>query len=344
MEFSHEPVLLAPIVAAAERLQPARVVDCTLGGGGHAGAVLMAAPGAQMLGIDRDPNALAAAKAHLGSLQVADRLSVANRPFGELDGALADRGWGNIDLLVADLGVSSHQLDTAERGFSFLRPGPLDMRMGDGPSLMDKLADIEADALADIVWRYGEERKSRRVARAILQWFEDLPSKAANDAHTVALADVVARAIGGRRKPGHHPATRTFQALRIWVNDEMGQLERLLALLPKVLAPKGEAWIIAFHSLEDRAVKTAFRQGCQTCVCPPELPVCMCDTKPVFGAVERGIWKASQEEQTANPRARSARLRAVHRLGATMFKMDDAAACVSGKTPDSCGDLERRNG
>ena len=220
------------------------IVDCTIGGGGHAERLLSA--GASVIGLDRDPAALAASRARLA--EYSERLTLVNRPFSTLPHHLPQP----VDGVIADLGVSSPQLDRAERGFSFMRDGELDMRMGStGETAAQYLERVDEGELIRVLREYGEERHARRVARAILA---ALPL-----ATTTELAEVVSGAIPGRR--GRiHPVTRTFQAIRIVVNDELGELEALLEALPQVLRPGGKAAIISFHSLEDRMVKRRFRE------------------------------------------------------------------------------------
>jgi 16S rRNA (cytosine1402-N4)-methyltransferase len=306
-EFFHEPVLAREVVEVLCP-QPGKLfLDGTLGGGGHSGLLLEG--GARVIALDKDPRALASATARLARFGEAFRAVRAD--FRDAGAVLSALGIGTVDGALVDLGVSSPQLDEAERGFSFSRPGPLDMRMGsEGETLADLLRRIDVRELARILREYGEEPFAGPVARAI---------KAAVDADapldTARLAEVVAGAIPRKAWPKRiHPATRTFQALRIAVNDELGALAAWLDSLPSLLGAGGRAATIAFHSLEDRMVKERFRALTQACTCPPDLPVCACGAKAGFAPVTRKAIKASDEEVARNPRARSARLRAVERL------------------------------
>jgi 16S rRNA (cytosine1402-N4)-methyltransferase len=290
------------------RPQPGELfLDGTLGGGGHSGLLLEA--GARVIALDKDPRALAAATARLARFGEAFR--AVRSDFRDAKNVLAALGIRAVDGALVDLGVSSPQLDDAARGFSFSRPGPLDMRMGDrGETLEDLLRRIDERELARVLHEYGEEPFARPVARAI---------KAAlareEKLDTARLAEVVGAAIPRKAWPKRiHPATRTFQALRIAVNDELGALATWLDALPAMLEPGGRAAAIAFHSLEDRMVKERFRALTQACTCPPDLPICACGAKASFAAVTRKAIKASDAEVAANPRARSARLRAVEKL------------------------------
>jgi 16S rRNA (cytosine1402-N4)-methyltransferase len=309
-EFVHEPVLAREVV---EILRPAPgrlLLDCTLGGGGH--ALLFLERGARVIGIDKDPRALAAANARLARFGEAFRAVRAD--FRDARNVLDALGIGGVDGALADLGVSSPQLDDPERGFSFSRPGPLDMRMGEeGETLAQLLRRIDERELARILREYGEEPFARPIARAVKRALERDGEDRALD--TARLAEVVAAAIPRRAWPRKiHPATRTFQALRIAVNDELGALAAWLDGLPRMLAPGGRAAVISFHSLEDRRVKERFRALSQACTCPPDLPVCACGAKATFAPVTRKAVVASEAEVAANPRARSAKLRAVEKL------------------------------
>ncbi len=306
-EFFHEPVLARETV---EVLRPAAgelFLDGTLGGGGHSGLLL--AEGARVIALDKDPRAIASATARLARFGAAFRAVRAD--FRDARGVLAALGLGPVDGALVDLGVSSRQLDDASRGFSFSRPGPLDMRMGEeGETLAGLLRRIDVRELTRILREYGEEPFAGPVARAI---------KAAVDRDqpldTAGLAEIVAGAIPRRAWPKRiHPATRTFQALRIAVNDELGALAAWLDGLPSLLGAGGRAAAISFHSLEDRMVKERFRALTQACTCPPDLPVCACGARAGFAPVTRKAVQASEEEVARNPRARSARLRAVEKL------------------------------
>ncbi len=306
-EFVHEPVLAKEVVEILRPEAGRLLVDCTLGGGGH--AALLLERGARVIGIDKDPRALAAAQARLARFGEAFRAVRAD--FRDAKNVLAALGIAPVDGVVADLGVSSPQLDAAERGFSFSRPGPLDMRMAsEGETLADLLRRIDERELARILKEYGEEPFARPVARAVKRAVDR-----GEAVDTARLAEVVAQAIPRKAWPRKiHPATRTFQALRIAVNDELGALAAWLGSLPAMLAPGGRAAAISFHSLEDRMVKEKFRALTQACTCPPDLPICACGAKAAFTPVTRRPIVASDAEVAANPRARSAKLRAVEKL------------------------------
>jgi 16S rRNA (cytosine1402-N4)-methyltransferase len=306
-EFVHESVLATEIVEAL-RPEPGKLLlDGTLGGGGH--ALLLLERGARVIGVDKDPRALAAARARLARFGEAFRAVRAD--FRDAKAVLASLGLAAVDGALVDLGVSSPQLDEAERGFSFSRPGPLDMRMGEeGEPLRDLLRRIDERELARILREYGEEPFARPIARAVKRAVD-----AGDPLDTARLAELVAGTIPRKAWPRKiHPATRTFQALRIAVNDELGALAQWLEALPAILAPGGRAAAISFHSLEDRMVKEKFRALTQACTCPPDLPVCACGAKASFTPVTRKPIVAGEAEVAANPRARSAKLRVVEKL------------------------------
>jgi 16S rRNA (cytosine1402-N4)-methyltransferase len=307
-EFVHEPVLAREVVEILRPAPGSLLVDCTLGGGGH--ALLFLERGARVIGIDKDPRALAAANARLARFGEAFRAVRAD--FRDARAVLDALGIGEVDGALADLGVSSPQLDDPERGFAFSRAGPLDMRMAEeGETLADLLRRIDERELARILREYGEEPFARPIARAVKRALER--DEGALD--TARLAEVVAGAIPRKAWPRKiHPATRTFQALRIAVNDELGALAAWLDGLPRLLAPGGRAAVISFHSLEDRRVKEKFRALAQACTCPPDLPVCACGAKATFAPLTKKPVLAGEAEVAANPRARSAKLRAVEKL------------------------------
>jgi 16S rRNA (cytosine1402-N4)-methyltransferase len=303
----HVPVMVGQVVRGLRPRPDARLVDATVGLGGHAAALLDAAPDARLLGLDRDAAALAAAADRLERFAGRARLRAGS--FDDLAVALADEGWDAADAILLDLGVSSLQLDTAARGFSFRHAGPLDMRMDTGGALTaaEVVNTWDEGVLASAIAELGEEPRARAVARAIV--------RARPLGSTEQLAEVVARAVGGAR-PGLHPATRTFQAIRIVVNDELGALDRFLADGWQRLRPGGRLAILAYHSLEDRRVKDAFRRWAASCVCPPGLPVCTCGWTAKVRVLTARPLRPEAEEVAANPRARSARLRIVERVTA----------------------------
>jgi len=290
--FVHETVLPDATVDAVAPRPGGFYVDVTVGGGGHTARLLeRSAPDGRVLGFDRDERALAAARERLAAHT--GRVDFVHAPFGALRAALAERGIAHVDGLVADLGVSSPQLDDATRGFSFMRGGPLDMRMDGsrGETAAELVARLDEDELADVLFEYGEERRSRPIARSI--------KRAQGEGHLETTDDLrraVVRVLGPRRQGGSDPATRTFQALRIAVNDELGELRALLEALPEVLADGAVAAIISFHSLEDRLVKHAFRDDAR------------------LAPLTKRPLVADDAENARNPRARSAKLRAARRV------------------------------
>jgi 16S rRNA (cytosine1402-N4)-methyltransferase len=285
----------------------ARYVDGTLGDGGHAERVLEAEPTVEVLGIDRDSLTLAATAARLSSF--GGRFHTYRGNFDELDAALAQTGWDGADGILLDLGVSSRQLDDPTRGFSFRAGGPLDMRMtpGEGPSAADVIATYDERALAELLWRYGEEPAARRIARAIVAERARQPIT-----DTAALADLVARV--APRRGSLHPATRVFQALRIVVNGELDHLDAFLEHALEWLHPGARLVVIAYHSLEDRRVKRAFQGWATSCHCPPALPRCACGARARVRLLTRKVVTPSASEVRENRRARSARLRALEVL------------------------------
>jgi 16S rRNA (cytosine1402-N4)-methyltransferase len=304
--YAHETVLADETVALLRPSPGETFLDGTLGGGGHAERLLER--GARVIGLDRDPRAVAAARARLARFGAAFRAVQAD--FRDAEDALRSLGIETVDGALVDLGVSSPQLDEAERGFSFSRSGPLDMRMGEaGETLADLLERADEREIARILHDYGEEPFARPVARALKREVARVGARALD---TARLAEVVASAIPRRAWPRKvHPATRTFQALRIAVNDELGALAAWLDALPRTLARGGRAAAISFHSLEDRMVKQAFQALTRACTCPPGLPVCRCGGQAGFEPLTRKAVTPSEAEVARNPRARSAKLRAV---------------------------------
>jgi len=305
-ELPHRPVLYQEIIHFLQPRSGGFYVDCTVGAGGHAGGILQAsAPQGRLLGLELDPQALTLARQRLAAFF--PRLTLVQASYVSLSQQLEALGWEQVDGVLLDLGASSMQFDTAERGFSFLRDGPLDMRFDpQGPLRAEDLVNgLEQEELADLIYRYGEERQSRRIARAIV---------AARPLHTTTeLAEVVSKAVKG--PPGDiHPATRVFQALRIAVNNELQALQGVLPQAVAALAEGGRLAVIAFHSLEDRIVKEYLRRESRDCICPPEQPVCTCDHRASVKVVSKRPIRPGAAEVEANPRARSARLRVAERL------------------------------
>lgn len=303
----HIPVLYQAVLDGILPRPDGRYIDGTLGAGGHAAGILeAAAPGGEVLGLDVDPGAIGLAKARLTLYD--RRLHTARASFDTMAEHAAALGWQTVDAILLDLGLSSMQVDDPRRGFSFREEGPLDMRF-DPEGLVtaaDLVNGLAEDELADLITELGEEPRARLIARAIVQV---RPIRS-----TRVLADVVARSSGY-----HHgrtdPATRTFQALRIAVNDELGRLTRALEAAVRLLNPGGRLVVIAFHSLEDRKVKQFFNRESRDCVCPPQQPVCTCGHTASLKLVTRRPIRPDEQEIQANPRARSARLRIAERIG-----------------------------
>ncbi len=304
--FEHIPVLRDEVVSLFASVPPGVVVDATVGGGGHAAALLEAYGALRIVGLDRDPAALEAARERLAPF--GDRVTLQGASFSSLESILANPGFGGpLAGVLLDLGVSSPQLDWSERGFSFREDGPLDMRMDPttGPTAGDLVNSLPADALATLFRENGEGRLSGRIARAVVA-ARPLTS-------TRQLADVVASAVPAPARRKGHPARRVFQALRIEVNDELGQLDATLPIALSHLAVGGVCAVISYHSGEDRLTKQTFAAAAAGgCVCPPGLP-CVCGAVARHQLVFRGAKKPSPAEIAANPRAESARLRAIVR-------------------------------
>ncbi len=304
----HVPVVVDVVVRGLRPRPGACFVDATVGLGGHAAALLAAAPDTSLLGVDRDPDALAIAATRLAPF--GRRVRLRQGSFADLGALIIAEGWPVVDGILLDLGVSSLQLDVAGRGFSFRQDGPLDMRMDPRAPLTAAAVVNTWDerALADAIAQLGEEPRARAVARAIV--------RARPLETTAALAAVVAAAVG-RSRPGLHPATRTFQAIRILVNDELGALDRFLVDGWTLLRPGGRLAILSYHSLEDRRVKGAFRRWAASCICPPGLPRCSCGWRAKVRVVTNRPLRPTDDEIRRNPRARSARLRIAERLEET---------------------------
>jgi 16S rRNA (cytosine1402-N4)-methyltransferase len=281
-------------------------VDATLGAGGHAERLLERGPGVRLLGIDRDPDALELARERLA--RFGDRVELVAGDFAELEELLAGRSEADADGILADLGVSSMQLDRGERGFSFRRDGPLDMRMGtSGRTAADIVATASVDELTRIFRDYGEERMAAKIARGIVAERTKSPIQTTRE-----LARIVAGQKASREKID--PATRVFQALRIEVNQELVALGRFLAAAVARLKPGGRLAVISYHSLEDRIVKDAFRRYSGVCFCPPKLPACVCGARAALRVLTRRPIRPGEAELRRNPRSRSARLRVAERL------------------------------
>ena len=306
--YGHEPVLLQEVLDHLGPRAGGLYIDGTLGAGGHSEALLeRSAPDGKLLGFDRDPEALAFAVRRLA--RFGERFTAVLGSFGSLEVAAPERGFSKVDGILFDFGLSSRQLEDGQRGFSFLKEGPLDMRFDprSGETAADLINNLDAVELASIFWRYGEERNSRRIARLIVA---NRPLYS-----TTELATLIERESGHRGKPGRHPATKVFQALRIAVNGELEEIESGLAAALGLLKPGGRVAVISFHSLEDRLVKQFFREAARDCICPPGQPVCTCGAQAKLRLVVRKAIKASAGEIAGNPRSRSARLRVAEKTG-----------------------------
>ena len=303
----HVPVLLDLVVDLFRDVPPGLYVDATLGGGGHARAVLEANPGLRLLGLDRDDVAIEAASRNLAHR--GDRVEIVRTGFDQIEHLVRERTEQGASAVLMDLGVSSPQLDVAERGFSYRSAAPLDMRMDrrQATSAVDVVNEYSFPELVRVIRAYGEERYASRVARSIIE------ARPVRD--TEHLAEVVRDAIPApARRKGGHPAKRTFQALRIEVNRELEQLADALDGALSVLAPGGRLAVMSYHSLEDKLVKSTMREA-ETggCVCPPGLP-CACGAEPTVRLLKRGAWTAPADEVERNRRSESVRVRAVERL------------------------------
>ncbi len=302
----HRPVLYHEIIHALRPQRDGFYVDGTIGAAGHAIGILQSSePNGRLLGFDVDPQALSIARRRLEKYE--SRIVLILASYTTLREQLDKLGWKSVDGILLDLGVSSMQLDTANRGFSFRTDAPLDMRFDPGSpvSAADLVNNLPEKELADLLYQYGEERRSRQVAKTIVQ-SRPLYS-------TVQLAEVVARVTSGGRK-GLHPATRTFQALRIAVNNELKAIEEVLPQAVNALAQGGRLAVISFHSLEDRIIKGFYRRESRDCICPPSQPVCTCGHRAELREITRRPIQPQESEMAENPRSRSARLRVAEKL------------------------------
>jgi len=305
----HRPVLLRETIESLAVKHGGLFVDCTVGLGGHSEAILQASPDAQVLGIDRDEEALELARERLA--EFGGRFRAVRADFRELTRVLATAEVKAVRGILADLGVSSLQLDSPSRGFSFRHEAPLDMRMDllsgeTAAELLGRLSEVE---IARLIFEYGEERHSRRIARRIVERREAGEPVTS----TTELAKLVERAIGGKKRR-IHPATRTFQALRIAVNRELEGLDQFVADAIDALEPHGRLAVISFHSLEDRIIKRTLLKLSGRCQCPPRLPQCACGARQAVEILTRRPLTPTEDEIAENPRARSAKLRVAARL------------------------------
>lgn len=310
MDFRHLSVMPQEVVKFLSPRPGGIYVDGTLGGGGHAALILEAsAPDGRLIGFDRDSDARAAARKRLAAYK--ERTDFVGRNFAEIADGLGELGVEAVDGLLLDLGVSSFQLDSADRGFSFQQDAHLDMRMdrSAGKTAADLVNGLPESELERIIREYGEERWARKIARRIVAARAETPIET-----TLQLADLIGRTIPrGAREERINPATRTFQALRIAVNDELSSLQQCLADILPLLRSGGRVVVISFHSLEDRMVKQFFRDQAITCICPKDLPICACKKEPQLRILTGKAVVAGDEEVAVNPRARSARLRAAEK-------------------------------
>ena len=305
MEFHHISVLLNECIDNLNIRPDGIYVDGTMGGGGHSLEIAKRLTTGRLICIDQDPNAHEAAGKRLAEYK--DRITFVRDNFGNIANILDGLGIEKIDGMLLDIGVSSHQLDEADRGFSYQQDAPVEMRMNpDRPfSAYDVVNGYDEDELDRVIFTYGEERWARRIAQFIVKERENKPIETTGE-----LVDIIKKAVPkGARKDGPHPAKRTFQAIRIEVNGELEVLQRAIDDVAARLAVGGRLCIITFHSLEDRIVKEAFRKQENPCICPPQFPVCVCGKKPLGRVITRKPILPSKEELEENPRSRSAKLR-----------------------------------
>ena len=310
MEFKHKSVLLDESVNWIVTDPAGIYVDCTLGGAGHSSHIAeRLQPEGHLIGIDQDEDAIKAATERLKGAPC--QVTVVHNNFRNLGSILDGMGLKAVDGIFFDLGVSSYQLDTPERGFSYMHDGPLDMRMDqESPLTAAKVVnEYKEEELADLIYKYGEERWSRRIAQFIVAARKEKPLTTTSE-----LVQIIKAAIPkGARQDGPHPAKRTFQAIRIEVNDELKILDQTMEDAVHHLKPGGRIGVITFHSLEDRIVKDTFRRNDDPCICPPQFPVCVCGRIPTGDVITRKPIIPSQEEMEANPRSKSAKLRVFER-------------------------------
>lgn len=304
--MQHVPVLFQEVLEVLNPVPGGLYVDGTIGAGGHSRGLLeRSAPDGMLIGFDRDPAALALAESNLA--EFSDRVTLIHSSYQEMASHLNNRNWHTVDGILLDLGLSSMQLDSPERGFSFRYDAPLDMRFDPTQSFSasDLVNEYTREELTEIIFTYGEEKFSRRIANAIIA---NRPI-----ATTKELAELIKDVVPYTRSK-IHPATRTFQALRIVVNNELDALEAFLPAALEILSPEGRLAVIAFHSLEDRIVKRYFRRESRDCICPPEIPICVCEHKARIKEISRRPIRSEDHEIHENPRARSAKLRAAEKI------------------------------
>jgi 16S rRNA (cytosine1402-N4)-methyltransferase len=307
----HVPVMLNETIELLDVKPGGRYIDATFGGGGHSRAILeRCAPQGELLALDADPAAVE--RGCSMAREFPTRLAVIHANFAFVRDVAREHGFEKVNGILFDLGLSSFQFDEHERGFSLHADVRLDMRLdptAEGPTAWEIVNEWPQDQIANVIYQYGEERRSRRIARAIVDRRDQNPIET-----NAELAAIVESALGGRRGARIHPATKTFQAIRIAVNRELDSLGTGLISARDLLAPGGRVAVISFHSLEDRIVKQFFQQEARDCICPPDLPVCNCDHKSTLRLITRRPIVPTDEEQGANPRSRSGRLRVAERM------------------------------
>ena len=307
MEFNHISVLLNECIEGLNINPNGIYVDGTAGGGGHSAEILKKLDCGKLISIDRDPDAITTISERFKN---EPNSIIINGCFGDMKKLLNDRGIYLVDGVLLDIGVSSHQLDTDERGFSFHKDAPLDMRMSQsGTSAEDLVNDLSYEELRDIIYRYGEDKFAPSIAKGIVKAREE-----ERITTTLQLAEIIKNSVPQKVRREGHPARKTFQALRIEVNGELTQLENGLDEAFEMLSPKGRLAVISFHSLEDRIVKQKMASWCKGCTCPKDFPVCVCGNVPKAKLVNRKPIEATQEELDKNPRSRSAKLRICEKI------------------------------
>lgn len=307
MEFNHISVLLNECIEGLNINPNGIYVDGTAGGGGHSAEILKKLDCGKLISIDRDPDAITTISKRFKN---EPNSIIVNGCFGDMKKLLNDRGIYQVDGVLLDIGVSSHQLDTDERGFSFHKDAPLDMRMSQsGTSAEDLVNDLSYEELRDIIYRYGEDKFAPSIAKGIVKAREE-----ERITTTLQLAEIIKNSVPQKVRREGHPARKTFQALRIEVNGELTQLENGLDEAFEMLSPKGRLAVISFHSLEDRIVKQKMASWCKGCTCPKDFPVCVCGNVPKAKLVNRKPIEATQEELDKNPRSRSAKLRICEKI------------------------------
>ncbi len=307
MEFNHISVLLNECIEGLNINPNGIYVDGTAGGGGHSAEILKKLDCGKLISIDRDPDAITTISERFKN---EPNSIIVNGCFGDMKKLLNDRGVYQVDGVLLDIGVSSHQLDTDERGFSFHKDAPLDMRMSQsGTSAEDLVNDLSYEELRDIIYRYGEDKFAPSIAKGIVKAREE-----ERITTTLQLAEIIKNSVPQKVRREGHPARKTFQALRIEVNGELTQLENGLDEAFEMLSPKGRLAVISFHSLEDRIVKQKMASWCKGCTCPKDFPVCVCGNVPKAKLVNRKPIEATQEELDKNPRSRSAKLRICEKI------------------------------